>query len=134
MTIFRFSSAVMAILIATSLSAQTIPSFEPPLHKFKSGNELLGECTTSESDPAYSRKYLACLGYISGAIDQHESLVSVGRAQRQFCLRPNVNLGQLADIVVIWLQRNPENRDLTASFLITLALQDAFPCTGGAAK
>ncbi|WP_409035247.1 Rap1a/Tai family immunity protein [Novosphingobium sp.] len=128
MTIFRFSLAASALLFVSSSATMATLTFEPPLHKFKSGNQLLSECNTEKSDPAYTRRYLACLGYVAGVIDQHETLVSLHKLERQFCLRPNVNLDQATDVVVGWLRRNPKERDLTASLLINFALQDAFPC------
>jgi hypothetical protein len=44
------------------------------------------------------------------------------------CIRDGVTVTQIADVVKLWLQKHPENRDYAAAGLVAAALEEAFPC------
>jgi hypothetical protein len=90
---------------------------------FKDGNSLYRDCT-SESSVLQA----ACGGYIIGVSDSHQAIFSALDASPSYCLRTGVNVTQLKDVVVQFLQRNPQLRDYSAPTVIIPALQEAFPC------
>lgn len=64
----------------------------------------------------------AGFGYVSGISDK---LAGEG----DICFpSKNITKGQLVDIVLKMLDANPEVRHLRASAIVTVALQDSFPC------
>jgi Rap1a immunity proteins len=80
------------------------------------GNQLLNYCKANDY---FSRGM--CLGYINGATDR--DLDSSG------CLPPNVTFGQMQKITESYLNSHPKLLHLHATFLVMLALNDAFPCS-----
>lgn len=49
--------------------------------------------------------------------------------RRRACVpKKGVNIGQLADVVVQWLQTNPQARHYAAAGLVAEAVSKAFPC------
>lgn len=83
---------------------------------FETGRSLLGHCT-SENIAAKSH----CLGYIVGVYDAMDTT-------RFFCTPSDITAGRLRDIVLAYLQQNPERWDFDAENLVTIALGQAFPC------
>jgi hypothetical protein len=65
-------------------------------------------------------------GYISAVSD---SLYKSRIAGFQMCLPKEVELGQLIDVVKIFLDTHPNLLHFTASSLVAKALQDAYPCS-----
>ena len=49
-------------------------------------------------------------------------------AGMSFCIPLRVNQGQLRDITVAWLDKNPQYRHFQAHLLVTKALHETFPC------
>jgi len=103
--------------------------------QYQSGNRLYEDCKSEEGD----FKSGLCLGYITAVADAHiETVFSMAVANMRnenvqlrtgFCLRSNVNIGQLRDVVFQYLQRNPSERDKPAAALVIAALSQAFPCS-----
>jgi hypothetical protein len=104
------------------------------------GNLLLRECketlneTYKECEPAINSMH--CLGYIDGLVamnDIYKSTVLKGSSQGLICLpkeKPQT-VGQLARIVVKYLEDNPKQLHEPAASLATVALSKSFPCKGG---
>ncbi|UCD68921.1 MAG: hypothetical protein JSW48_02125 [Betaproteobacteria bacterium] len=46
----------------------------------------------------------------------------------RFCPSANVTVGQVAAIVIKWLEDHPEDRHYSADSLVKAALEEAFPC------
>jgi len=88
---------------------------------FEDGNTLLKVCTsTNTTDRSY------CNGYVGGIVD---SITEVGSMSgRKACLPAGVMSSQARDVVIQWLQRNPQVRHFTAPGLVAKALSEAFPC------
>lgn len=83
--------------------------------EFWDGNRLLQRITANN----YIEEMVA-MGYIMGVHD-------VGQGGLH-CTPPNVQAGQLLDIMKNYLTNLPAERHLTADVLVTRALKLAFPC------
>lgn len=104
------------------------------------GNFLLRECketliaTHQECSAAVSAMH--CLGFIDGLVDMdniYKATVLKGSSRGLICLPKDKHLttGQLAQVVVEYLEHNPGQLHEPAPALATLALSKAFPCEGG---
>lgn len=88
------------------------------------GNELLKFCTDTDPDTFYQAM---CLGYIRGA-DATLLLWAGANEATPYCPPSNVTVGQLKDVVVSYLRRNPNIRHESAPLLILKAEIAAWPC------
>jgi len=91
---------------------------------FRSGNELFRECTADTEQPA---QQATCFGYVAAISDVLDGGNPIN-GYRVCQPKTGVNLGQMKDIVVQWLQRNPQDRHRAAAGLVAKALSEAFPC------
>lgn len=67
--------------------------------------------------------------YIVGAIHNELLAASISPdVDPKFCLRDDVNIGQIRDVVCTFLDDNPGLRDSAASIAIGFAMYEAFPC------
>lgn len=114
---------ILAAVVAALWSGQA--AAQADIRHFVDGNKLLSDCTSTVQ---HSQSY--CLGYIVGIADALAEASSNGGSFRGFrsCSPGNRTQGQLLDVVVQWLQRNPQLRHYMASGLVAKALSDAFPC------
>jgi hypothetical protein len=87
---------------------------------FLTGNQLFAQLT---GDPASQIK---ARDYITGAADAIEDSPS---KNYRFCVPARATRSQLADVVRIWLEKNPGARHYAAVTAIQLAFRDTFPCT-----
>ena len=95
-------------------------SFNVFATSFYSGNDLKRKVNSTEPiDLGFS------YGYISAVSD---SLYKNRISGFQMCLPKEVELGQLIDVVKIFLDTHPNLLHHTASSLVAKALQDAYPC------
>ena len=117
----------------------------PTYSQTTSGNTLLDTCT-SENDMA---KLGFCVGYIVGEIEgqnfgaflfslmveadmsAEEFTEFANRLVFQHCIPPDVENGQLRDVVVQYLIANPAIRHESARSLVWEAYREAFPCSPG---
>lgn len=73
--------------------------------------------------------HTACQSYISGVIDYHKLLKSLGTAPIvDFCVPNTTTMSRLQDIVWVFLERNPAHSDFIAAPAVTLALVEYYPC------
>lgn len=89
------------------------------------GNSMLSICTQTD---IYSEGY--CLGYIralSAGVD-----VVLADTKQYVCYGDNVTMGQIRDVVVSYLRRNPAKRHENSLVLVGYASIEAWPCKGGA--
>jgi hypothetical protein len=85
---------------------------------FVSGNDLYEKCNSESGTVSHG----ICGGYITGIADL---LNNAGK----LCIpHQMVTVRQLLDIVVKYLREHPEERNISASLLVVLALHDSFPC------
>ena len=93
---------------------------------YLTGNELHWRC--SGSDPV---DRVLCMGYISGAasvlIDVDPFIARPTGTGTRLCV-PQVPLGQMVDVVKVYLVAHPEKRHEAAWALVSFALREAFPC------
>ena len=82
--------------------------------EFKNGNKLLEDMTSS------SMNQMNALGYVTGVAD---ALMGI-----TFCMPPNVNAGQVYDMVKLYLENNPANRHNTADRIVNHVLKTVWPC------
>lgn len=88
---------------------------------FVDGNKLLSFCSPDNSVAA---------GYVAGIVDaaNWDVEVKVVEDVPKFCLRSNVTIGQLTEIVCRKLKDRSDVRDMPAAIFVRLVLRDVFPC------
>ena len=94
---------------------------------YNTGNTLLSMCEGQPPFDVLGEPY--CTGYVVGIADAlsiEEGVSSVWGWKA--CIPDSVSRRQLRDVVVKYLQNNPETRDETAASLTAAALAMAFPC------
>ena len=96
------------------------------LANFENGTDLYEQCTTKESEEVYYQQNASCLAYIAGVADT----MSCKQAVFGYTWSPdgNVTKGQLAKVVLKWLDDNPKYLSYNAASLVASALDEAFPC------
>lgn len=122
-------------LLAAVLAVSSISVAQPARADFRDGNRLYADCTVREGASTYYQDKAYCLAYIVGANDGIESglvlaevYTEIDDLQRPYCLPDNVTAGQLTDVVVAYLRKNPAERHLAGSIVVFAALTQAFPC------
>jgi Rap1a immunity proteins len=124
----RHTLGAFALCCAVSLAAHA---------EGQDGNFLLRECketltaTYQECSAAVSGMH--CLGFIDGLVDMnniYKATVLKSPSRGLICLPKDKHLttGQLARVVVEYLERNPGQLQQPAPTLATVALGKAFPC------
>ena len=86
---------------------------------FYSGNDLFGYCAGEVRNSDH------CLGYTTGIVD---ALASGSIFGWKACVPEQVSAAQVRDIVVKYLQDNPQDRHYSAAAIAAKALSIAFPC------
>jgi hypothetical protein len=79
---------------------------------FWTGSDFINQCTPTASQ--------GCYGYVAGVSD---AIAGWGA-----CLPSGISVGRVTDLVVEFLQRNQQQRNLSAATAVTFALSEAFPC------
>jgi hypothetical protein len=108
----------------------------------RSGNDILVDCTNlvkTESIEAVSQDKVLGMGYCIGLIDGfvtfnyvYESILRAGGQESdivQMCLPDRVSTRQLADVIIKYLESNPDKLQQAGQALAAQALVDAYPCT-----
>lgn len=107
------------------LSAALLFGCLPAHAGFDTGNRLYEDCRAANY---FNRGY--CGGYVTGIVDTLEALQSRGvLPATALCVPEDATKGQLADVVLKYLEQNPERRHLEAGGLVPEALNRAFPCS-----
>lgn len=106
------------------LLTATTPAKADVFENTQTGNGLLGLCRSSDN----SREMLACYSYLKGTLDGWLTSENTFRNEPSFCIPKGVTLIQLRDILVRWLDDNPERRHAEGSALIVNAIVRSFPC------
>jgi hypothetical protein len=97
-----------------------------------SGAYLLELCKSDDKGQEVVKGgHTACQAYISGIIDYHMLLRSLGTSPSvDFCVPPAIAMSELQAIVRTYLQQNAENDGFIAAPAVAIALYEAFPCGG----
>lgn len=73
--------------------------------------------------------HTACQSYISGIIDYHKLMKSLGTAPTiDFCVPNTVPMGRLQNLIFVYLSENSQHSEFMASPAVTLALYEYYPC------
>ena len=107
----------------TAFLAALLTTATFPIHaEFMNGNELLENLNGNVSDKWYGTGYIA--GIVDG-FDHTKSLVTKGG----WCFSlPRVTNKQAADVIRLWLEKNPASRHYPAAGLVSAALSESYPC------
>lgn len=96
---------------------------EAAVKTFFPAARLIASCANEADKSAISQ----CVGYLAGVADtENQRLQFTGKAY--FCRRSEFTIGQLRDIVIAYARAHPEQADIGAANMVTLAWQGAFPC------
>lgn len=98
-----------------------------------SGSYLIQVCASDESGKELvPGGHIACQGYISGVVDYHNLIRSLGTAPSvDFCVPDDVGLNGVQRTVLNYLIRNKnEHGAFVAAPGVALALYEAYPCKG----
>ncbi len=96
-----------------------------------SGSYLIQVCASDkEGKELVPGGHIACQGYISGVLDYHNLIRSLGTAPSiDFCVPDDVNLNGVQATVVNYLIRNEDDHgNFIAAPGVALALFEAYPC------
>lgn len=110
----------LALIVALCLSADV------SLADFFDGNgvyRFFEMCEKFKNGDKSIENYWNCgisKGYVAGV---HDTLI--GQA---FCTPADASLGQVEDVVYLWLKDHPDVRSYSAESLVIAALQEAWPC------
>lgn len=108
------------IMIAAALAMAPAPAgaAEPAEDN---GNRLLSNC----SDDGYFMEGF-CLGYIRALTISADLIMANGN--NAVCIPDGVQAGQVRDMIVAYIRRNPSSRHEHALVLVSWALREAWPC------
>lgn len=109
--------------------------FSTPVHAndkagLFSGGYLKQLCASNKSGAEMVKGgHTACQSYISGVIDYHKLLKSLGTAPGiDFCVPPDAPMRRLQDVVWLYLAKNKVHDQFMASPAVALALYEYYPC------
>ncbi len=114
---------ILGILFGCFTALAPGPVFASDFPYFLHGNQLYMEC----QDAGNNFERAKCIAYIIGVADTSED-VMWGLERKDFCFPKQLAASQLRDVVMLWLQKNPQERSLNASGLVYNAFKEAFPC------
>lgn len=116
-----FVALPAALLAAYPVAAAPVAG-DPAPFMFESGASLLAKCRNKA--PEYS---LACTAYIVGVVDGIRKDLFIGRG-RQVCWPQRMSADDARRTVVAYLERWPDQRRGPASVLVSVALNERYPC------
>ena len=109
------------MLIALQAQANKLP-----MVYFATGEQLLTACINNSVDLDRGN----CWGYLSGFIEVIALTSQKDAINPTFCLTENTTLAQYQRVVIGFGSEHPEILHLGAAFLVSQALENAFPCPG----
>lgn len=115
----KFLLLSLAILAGTSAP----PFVSPAGAYFLDGDELMNHCSANIPDERFDPAI--CVTYIMGAYDAYMFQRLVRNQPR--CTPRALTAGQLREVVVDYLQDNPDNRGMDASALVWNAIIAEWP-------
>lgn len=113
----------LAIVTAFLLSA--VHGQAQEVRPWASAQQIMEECSSELT----SSRALECVNYIEGIKDvlnyvRDHSLIKA----RLPCTPPRITIGQLRDVVVTFIQNNPQYYHIDGAPAVYAALISAFPC------
>jgi hypothetical protein len=117
----RFAFLISGAVLTTFLQA-------PARAEFRTGKDLIAECSAAPGDALHSEKRTACLAYISGVLDSAWMHSEWGKGLR-FCIPDGVTLAQLREHVIAYANsQHQQVGDATAALTVTMTAATKFPC------
>jgi len=114
------SILAFALLCAATMQA----SAQYPNGFYVDGNALMTWC---EPRNAAGPSNPLCIGFVTGVSDAvNFSRQFTGQGPNTSCTPPGVTMGQEADLVLSYLNRNPDKSDLAAAALVLAAMDEAW--------
>lgn len=97
---------------------------------FFSAEYLMQLCASDKKgQELVKRGHASCQSYISGVIDYHKLMKSLGTAPSiDFCVPNTEPMRKLQNIVFVYLADNTQHSDFLAAPAVTLALYEHYPC------
>src|SRR5688572_26097475 len=123
----RAKLLVVGVLAIVGVGAP--PFASPASAYFLDGDELINHCSATIADERFDPA--VCVTYIMGAYDGF-MFQRVARNQPR-CTPRTLTAGQLREVVVEYLQANPDNRAMDASALVWNAIIGEWPDCGSVA-
>jgi hypothetical protein len=93
---------------------------------FYTGDDLYAACMTERGSNTYVEKSYECIAYITGAVDAFNTTRKTNKLDS--CLPADVTIGQLKEVTMDYLARNPNDRKGSASEQVFKATRKAWPC------
>lgn len=97
---------------------------------FFSAGYLLALCESdAKGREIVKNGHTACQSYISGVVDYHKLMKTLGTAPTiDFCVPNTEPMKKLQNIVFVYLARNKQHVEFVAAPAVTLALYEYYPC------
>jgi Rap1a immunity proteins len=96
--------------------------------QFMNGNELWSFCSSDPKTKVGLIAYGNCIGYILGVVDGSRTIPLLEGGHPSICYPKEISESQVVDVTKTFLKDNPSKRHLSASFLIMVAMKQAWPC------
>ncbi|MFQ5881232.1 MAG: Rap1a/Tai family immunity protein [Candidatus Methylomirabilales bacterium] len=112
------SGIVILLLTSMDVSSQA----EGESFGYFSGNNLHSLCSKTSRD----FKIGVCTGYVSAIVDLFWSKNTIDGLRA--CVPQALSTSQARDIVMQWINDNPEMGDMKASALVAKIMAETFPC------
>jgi hypothetical protein len=106
-----------AVLVAVCLAVTSSPL---RAEYFETGRDLYQKCRA-----AGTASQVFCFGFIIGIADVMEDNPLDGRSA---CIPKDATIQQVTEVVVRFLESNPDIRDFTGESLTVQALSEKYPC------
>ncbi len=113
---------IRLLLLALAMAATSPTPASAQAFMFESGTSLLAKCRNKA--PEYA---LACTAYIVGVVDGIRKDSFIGRG-RPICWPDKMSADDARRTVVAYLERWPDQRRGPASVLVSVSLNDRYPC------
>jgi len=114
------------LCLAGLVGSSAPPLVSPAAAYFLDGDELMNHCSANVADERFDPA--VCVTYIMGAYDGFMFQRLVRNQPR--CTPRTLTAGKLREVVVEYLQNNPDNRALDASALVWNAIIAEWPDCG----
>ena len=110
--------SILAFALICAATIQASAQYPNGFHV--DGNELMTWC---EPRNAAGPSNPMCIGFVAGVSDAvNFSRQFTGQGSNTSCTPPGVTIGQEADVVLSYLNRNPDKRDRAAAALVVASM------------
>lgn len=136
---FGIFTLMVAISATTPSFAQHRDRQEETVEVYMSGDRLVDSCRLflvvqrnggRTSSPRDAVGVGTCLGFIEGVLETTEIERLRGRTQyfQAFCIPRGTHPNAIAEVVLQYLEANPQRRSASGYALVRFALTSSFPC------